>query len=65
LIAVLQRTSHASVSVKDKILGQIKDGVVVLLGVKRGDLHKESEFLAQKVSPLKVFNDKQNNMIFP
>ena len=62
MIAVLQRTSNASVSVQDKIIGQIKDGVVVLLGVKRGDSYKESEYLAQKVSKLRIFNDKQNKM---
>ena len=63
MIAVLQRTSNASVSVKDKIIGQIKDGVVVLLGVKRGDSFKESEYLAQKVSKLRIFNDKQNKIV--
>ena len=62
MIAVLQRTSNASVSVKDKIIGQIKHGVVVLLGVKRGDSYKESEYLAHKVSKLRIFNDKQNKM---
>ena len=62
MIAVLQRTSNASVSVKDKIIGQIQDGVVVLLGVKRGDSYKESEYLAQKVSKLRIFNDKKDKM---
>ena len=62
MIAVLQRTSNASVSVKDKIIGKIQDGVVILLGVKKGDSFEEAEYLAQKVSRLRIFNDKQNKM---
>tara|TARA_Y100001970_G_C14201447_1_gene841340 strand:- start:1433 stop:1876 length:444 start_codon:yes stop_codon:yes gene_type:complete len=62
LIAVVQRSSNASVAVNDKIIGQIKNGVVVLLGVKKGDSCKDSEYLAQKVSKLRMFNDKKNKM---
>ncbi len=62
MIAVLQRTSNASVSVKDKIIGQIKDGVVVLLGVKKGDSKKDAENLAQKISTFRMFNDDTNKM---
>ena len=62
MIAVLQRSSSASVAVNDKIIGEIKDGVVVLLGVKKGDSCKDSEYLAQKISKLRIFNDKQNKM---
>ena len=62
MIAVLQRSSNASVAVNDKIIGEIKDGVVVLLGVKKGDSCKDSEYLAQKISKLRIFNDKQNKM---
>ncbi len=59
---MLQRSSNASVAVNDKIIGQIKNGVVVLLGVKKGDSCKDSEYLAQKVSKLRMFNDKKNKM---
>ena len=62
MIAVLQRTSNASVSVKDKIIGKIQDGVVILLGVKKGDSFEETEYLAQKISRLRIFNDKRNEM---
>ena len=62
MIAVVQRSSNASVAVNDKIIGQIKNGVVVLLGVKKGDSCKDSEYLAQKVSKLRMFNDKKNKM---
>ena len=58
----MQRSSNASVAVNDKIIGQIKNGVVVLLGVKKGDSCKDSEYLAQKVSKLRMFNDKKNKM---
>ncbi len=62
MIAVLQRSSNASVAVNDIIIGQIKNGVVVLLGVKKGDSCKDSEYLAQKVSKIRMFNDKKNKM---
>ena len=62
MIAVVQRSSNASVAVNDKIIGHIKNGVVVLLGVKKGDSCKDSEYLAQKVSKLRMFNDKKNKM---
>ena len=62
MIAVLQRSSNASVSVNDKVIGQIKEGLVILLGVKKGDSYKDAENLAHKVSRLRIFNDKQNKM---
>ena len=62
MIAVLQRSSNASVSVNDKVIGQIKEGLVIFLGVKKGDSYKDAEHLAHKISRLRIFNDKQNKM---
>ena len=62
MIAVLQRTSRASVKVDDKTIGKIKNGVLILLGVKKGDSKKDAENLAQKISTLRMFNDDTNKM---
>lgn len=62
MIAVLQRTSRASVKVDDKTIGKIKSGVLILLGVKKEDSKKDAENLAQKISTLRMFNDDTNKM---
>ena len=62
MIAVLQRTSNASVSVNNKVIGQIKEGLVIFLGIKKRDSYKDAEHLAHKISTLRIFNDKQNKM---
>ena len=59
---MLQRTSNASVTVGYRTIGKIKDGVVILLGIKRGDSTKDAKFLAQKISRFRMFNDKGNKM---
>ena len=62
MIAVLQRTSKASVTVYDKIVGSINSGLVVLLGIKKGDTKEDADYLAQKISSLRIFNDDTNKM---
>ena len=62
MIAVLQRTSRASVKVDDKTIGKIKSGVLILLGVKKGDSKKDAENLSQKISTFRMFNDDTNKM---
>ena len=62
MIAVLQRTSRASVKVDDKTIGEIKSGVLILLGVKKGDSKKDAEHLAQKITTFRMFNDDTNKM---
>tara|TARA_B100001769_G_C22071103_1_gene576504 strand:+ start:359 stop:802 length:444 start_codon:yes stop_codon:yes gene_type:complete len=62
MIAVLQRASRASVKVGDKTIGEIKNGMVILLGVKKGDSKKDAQYLAQKISKLRMFNDDKNKM---
>jgi D-tyrosyl-tRNA(Tyr) deacylase len=55
--AVCQRVSHAQVRVDDSIPGEIDLGLVVLLGVARGDTEAEATRLAQKVAHLRIFED--------
>tara|TARA_E500000075_G_C6942187_1_gene295085 strand:+ start:393 stop:836 length:444 start_codon:yes stop_codon:yes gene_type:complete len=62
MIAVLQRTSKASVAVDDKIVGNINSGLVILLGIKKGDSKEDADYLAQKISRFRMFNDDKKKM---
>ena len=55
--AVLQRVSHASVSVGSAVRGEIGPGLLVLLGIARGDGEEGAQRLAGKVARLRVFED--------
>ncbi|MFP3975791.1 MAG: D-aminoacyl-tRNA deacylase [Chloroflexota bacterium] len=56
--AILQRVSRASVSVDGNVVGQIGQGLVVLLGVASGDTDDDAKFLADKISTLRIFADE-------
>jgi len=60
--ALLQRVSHATVTVNGSIVGQIGRGFVVLLGVTQSDSKAEVEWLANKVAGLRVFDDSDGKM---
>ena len=62
MIAVVQRSSKASVKVNDNVIGNINGGLVILLGIKKGDVEKDVEFLAQKISTLRMFSDDSDKM---
>jgi D-aminoacyl-tRNA deacylase len=57
--AVVQRVSHAQVTVAGKITGQIGPGLLVLLGVGKSDSEADAVYLAEKISGLRVFEDDQ------
>ena len=46
----------------DKIVGNINSGLVILLGIKKGDSKKDVDYLAQKISRFRMFNDNTNKM---
>jgi D-aminoacyl-tRNA deacylase len=58
LRAVVQRVSEARVTVKGEQVAKIGHGLVVLLGVARGDTEAEAERLARKIARLRVFEDE-------
>ena len=65
--AVVQRVAEASVSIRDEMeqlkeRDSIKKGLVVLLGVGRQDGEEDAEYLAEKVSNLRVFPDENDRM---
>jgi len=53
--AVIQRVSSASVTVDNQITGQIKNGLLVLLGVGQGDTLADLDYVFQKTIGLRVF----------
>jgi D-tyrosyl-tRNA(Tyr) deacylase len=60
--AVVQRVSRASVTIEDKIVGEIGKGLVVLLGVRTDDSEKDAVYLADKTCALRVFDDQDDRM---
>jgi len=54
---LLQRVTKASVSIANEKVGEIKHGLVVLVGVANGDTIKDAEYLAQKTANLRIFTD--------
>ena len=55
--ALVQRVTRASVSVNGEVVGKISHGLVVLLGVARGDTEKDAVYLAEKIANLRIFSD--------
>lgn len=60
--AILQRVSRARVTVGGRTTGEIGAGLLVLLGVKKGDGEAEAEYLADRVTALRIFSDPEGKM---
>lgn len=60
--AVVQRVSRARVTVESCSVGQIEQGLMVLLGVGIGDGEKDAEYLAEKIAALRIFEDADGKM---
>ena len=62
MIAVIQRCSRANVKIGQNIVGQIGNGLVILLGLKKDDNEEDADFLVKKVSDLRIYNDSNEKM---
>lgn len=60
--AVLQRVSRASVEVEGKTVGAIQTGILVLLGVEKGDEEKDADWMSEKIVNLRMFEDEAGKM---
>jgi D-tyrosyl-tRNA(Tyr) deacylase len=57
--ALLQRVTHASVSVDGEVAGSIGRGLVGFIGVADGDTEEDAEYLVQKMVGLRIFSDEE------
>src|SRR5260370_40540414 len=60
--AVVQRVTRASVTVDGEIVGEIGNGLVVLLGIARNDTKFDAAYLAEKIAALRIFDDEAGKM---
>ncbi len=60
--AILQRVSRARVTVEGRTTGEIGAGLLVLLGVRKGDTAEEAEYLLDRVLGLRIFSDAGGKM---
>ena len=60
--AVIQRVSRCSVDVDGKTVSQIGNGLLVLLGVQKGDGEEDARLLAAKISKIRIFGDSEGKM---
>ena len=59
---LVQRVSRARVTVEGTVTGEIGAGLLVLIGVARGDTPEQARYLAEKVRKLRVFDDEDGRM---
>jgi D-tyrosyl-tRNA(Tyr) deacylase len=62
LKVVLQRVSSASVTISEKIVAQIDNGLLVLVGIEDADTQEDIHWLSQKIVNLRVFGDENSVM---
>lgn len=60
--ALIQRVKKASVTIDNELYSQIGAGMLVLLGVEKGDSEENASLLAEKLSKLRIFEDEQGKM---
>ncbi len=60
--AVIQRVTKASVEVDGRVVGTIGKGLLVLLGVAKGDEESDGRFIVEKLKTLRIFSDEAGKM---
>lgn len=59
---VIQRVTSASVTIEDKIHGEISNGLLVLLGITNGDTQEDIDWLINKITGMRIFSDAEGKM---
>lgn len=60
--AVVQRTNYSSVKVNGQMISEIDHGLMVLLGIKKGDDLKDADYIMDKIINLRIFPDQEGKM---
>lgn len=60
--AVIQRVNKAVISVSNTVVSEIGAGLVVYLGIEKGDTVKETEYFAKKIAHMRIFEDENGKM---
>jgi len=60
--AVIQRVTRASVTIDGETVGEIGNGLVVLLGIARDDTKEDADYLVPKIAALRIFDDAEGKM---
>ncbi|HEY6660065.1 MAG TPA: D-aminoacyl-tRNA deacylase [Pyrinomonadaceae bacterium] len=60
--AVVQRVTRARVTVADQVIGEIENGLVILLGIARDDTRDDADYLVPKIIALRIFDDAEGRM---
>ena len=61
--AVIQRVSHADVTVDGEVYGKIDRGLLILLGVGKDDDEKEAAWLADKIAAMRIFSLDRKSVV--
>lgn len=59
---VVQRVEKAGITIDDQLISSIGRGMLVLLGIERGDLERDAEYLLDKIINLRIFADDEGKM---
>lgn len=59
---IIQRISSCKLEVKDKLVSQIEKGIVIFLGIQKGDTEKDVNILSEKILNLRIFEDELEKM---
>ena len=59
---VVQRSKNASVTVNEKVIGEIEKGLVLLVGVTHDDTIDDANYLADKIVNFRIFEDENGKM---
>lgn len=62
MIALLQRVRHASVTVAGRCIGEIQQGLLILLGIEKNDTESDAEHLVQRFVGYRIFSDPDGKM---
>lgn len=59
---VIQRVAHSNVKVDNEIVGEIKQGLMLLIGIQEDDNEEDANWLVQKILNLRIFSDEEGKL---